>query len=64
MWTLAIILLFLVFDKINDEHFLYLENYTQLLEMMAIVFSLKISMSSLSYLQSLIPSCLETYANI
>ncbi|XP_043468352.1 uncharacterized protein LOC122502397 [Leptopilina heterotoma] len=64
MWTLAVITPFIVFDKINNENSHHLENLIQLLEIIAIVCSPKISMQSLSYLESLIRLYLVTYSNI
>lgn len=53
-----------MFDKINNENFYYLENFIQLLEIISILCSPKILMQLLTYLKSLIPLYLETYANI
>lgn len=63
-WTLAVILPFIVHDRINDENVAYLENFIQLLEIMAIVCSHFISLESLSLLESLIPLYLETFAQL
>ncbi|XP_051176569.1 uncharacterized protein LOC127291456 [Leptopilina boulardi] len=63
-WMLAIILPFIVYDRINDENAEYLENHLQLLEIMSIVCSHTISLGSLSLLESLIPAYLETFARI
>ncbi|XP_043473418.1 uncharacterized protein LOC122505700 [Leptopilina heterotoma] len=63
-WMLAVILPFIVHDKMNDENIQYLENHNQLLEIIAIVCSHTISLETLSYLESLIPLYLETYAQV